>query len=280
MDDFHTVRAEDCSPEEAAKFYIKPRSHPEHLNEFYVVYYDSENKKHADPFVPHYLQRSVTIFDSGANQSLMFGHYSPDKDTPLALYKPVAAAAESALNGSLLSIPHMRSTLRRNRRREKMTSVSLSSWIAEPEVACVIQHAKQSLTSASPFIVAVAIPSPILDPEQQPESKEQSDRVQNENEVTPQHEESEQVAEEQQQEGTQEFQEVEQEMQESQEVQEVGDAQGQGSLPGERQEETMLVVASEPVIGRSVHQVVWMEASDSSRVGAVKMFEIVPVQNN
>lgn len=258
MDDFHTVRAEDCNPEEAAKFYIKPRSHPEHLNEFYIVYYDHENKKHADPFVPHYLQRSVTIFDTGANQPLNFGHYSPEKDTPLALYK-----ADSALSGSMLSIPHMR-TLRRNRRQENVTSVSLSSWITEPDT-CIIQHARQSFTS--PFIVAVAIPSPSPDPEPEQQPKEQSD-VQNE--ATPQHEESEQV----QQQEAEESEEVQQELQESQEVHETQDVQG--SLPGEQE-----MVISEPVVGRSVYQVMWMESSDS-RVGsgAVKSFEIVPTQNN
>ena len=258
MDDFHTVRAEDCSPEEATKFYIKPRSHPERLNEFYIVYYDSENKKHADPFVPHYLQRSVTIFDSGASQPLSFGHYSPEKDTPLTLYK-----ADSALSGSMLSIPHMR-TLRRNRRRENMISVSLSSWITEPD-ACIIQHTRQSLTS-SPFIIAVATPSPSPDPEQQP--KAQSDA---QNEATPQHEESEQV----QQQEAEESEEVQQELQESQEVHETQDAQG--LVPGEQE----MVTVSEPVAGRLVYQVMWMESSDS-RVGsgAVKSFEIVPTQNN
>lgn len=260
MDDFHTVRAEDCNPEEAAKFYIKPRSHPDHLNEFYIVYYDSENKKHADPFLPHYLQRSVALFDTrGANQPLSFGHYSPEKDTPLALYKPVSA--ESALSGSTQSIPsRVRSTLRRNRRRENMVSVSLSSWIAEHDApVCVIQHARQSLTSA-PIIIGVAVPSPIPDPEQQQQPGEQ---VQNGNETTSQHEESEQV-DLQQQEETQESQ---------QEVNETQDAQGQGSLPGEPQETA--------VVGRLVHQVVWMESSNSSsRGGAIKMFEIIPTQNN
>ena len=261
MDDFHTIRAEDCNPEEAAKFYIKPRSHPDHLNEFYIVYYDSESKKHADPFLPHYLQRSVALFDTrGTNQPLSFGHYSPEKDTPLALYKPVSA--ESALSGSMQLIPsRVRSTLRRNRQRENMVSVSLSSWITEHDApACVIQHARQSLTSA-PIIIGVAIPSPIPDPEQQQQPEEQ---VQNGNETTSQHEESEQV-DLQQQEETRESEEIGQESQ-----QETQDAQGQGSLPGEPQ-----------VVGHLVHQVVWMELSDSSsRGGAIKMFEIVPTQNN
>jgi hypothetical protein len=280
VDDFHTIRAEDCNPEEAAKFYIKPRSHPEHLNEFYIVYYDSENKKHADPFLPHYLQRSVTIFNGGANQPLGFGHYSPEKDTPLALYKPVAA--ESALSGSMQSIPLLRSTLRRNRRRENMISVSLSSWIADHNApACVIQHVKQSLTS-SPIIIGVALPSPVPDPEQQQQPEEQSDQVQNGNETTSQHEESEQVDLQQQEEETQESEEIGQEMQESQrEVQETQDvAQGQGSLPGEPQG-TVVPAAESAVFGRLVHQVVWMESSDSSsRGGAVKLFEIIPTQNN
>lgn len=268
MDDFHTVRAEDCDPEEAAKFYIKPRSHPDHLNEFYIVYYDSENKKHADPFLPHYLQRSVAIFDTkGANQPLSFGHYSPEKDTPLALYKPVSA--ESALSGSTQSIPsRVRSTLRRNRHRENMISVSLSSWITEHDApACVIQHARQSLTSA-PIIIGVAIPSPIPDPQQQQQQPEE--QVQNGNETTSQHEESEQV-DLQRQEEPRESEEIGQESQ--QEINETQDAQGQGSLPGEPQETA--------VVGHLVHQVVWMESSDSSsRGGTVKLFEIVPTQNN
>ena len=255
MDDFHTVRVENCSPEEAAKFYIKPKSHPEHLNEFYIVYYDSENKKHGDPFVPHYLQRSVTIFDSGANQPLTFGHYLQDKDTPLALYK-----ADSALSGSMLSIPNIR-TLRRNRRRENLTSVSLSSWISESE-ACVIQHARQSFTS--PFIVAIAIPSP--SPEQQ--SQEAQPDTQNETTQTTQLEgEESQVQQE-----NQESEEVQQEMQESQEVQGTQDAHG--SLPGEREG------TSEPAAaGRVAYQVMWMDSSDA-KVGTVKLFEIVPTKNN
>ena len=251
MDDFHTVRAEDCNPEEAAKFYIKPRSHPEHINEFYIVYYDSENKKHGDPFVPHYLQRSVTIFDSGTNQPLMFGHYSQEKDTPLALYK-----AESALSSSMLSIPHMR-TLRRNRRRENMTSVSLSSWISEPE-GCIIQHARQSFTS--PYIVAVVTPSPSTG--QQPEAQPDT---QNETQTAQQNSEDSQVQQE-----NQESEEVQQEMQESQEVQET--QASQGSLPGEQE------VISEPA-GQLVYQVMWMDLSDG-RVGAVKSFEIVSTKNN
>ena len=120
--------------------------------------------------------------------------------------------------------------------------------------------------TSSPFIVAVAIPSPIPDPEQQP--KEQSD-VQNE--ATP-HEESEQV----QQQEPQESEEVQQELQESQEVHETQDVQG--SLLGDQQE----MVVSEPVVSPLVYQVMWMESSDSRVVGsgAVKSFEIVPTQNN
>ena len=239
VDDFHTVRAEDCNPEEAARFYIRPRSHPEHLNEFYVVYYDSENKKHGDPFVPHYLQRSVTIFDSGANQPLTFGHYSREKETPLALYK-----TDSALGGSTLSIPR---TLRRNRQRE-LVSVSLSSWISEPE-ACVIQHVRQSFTA--PFIVAVTVP--IVPEQNQPDVQ---------SEPAQQHEESH---------DQQETQEVQQEMQDTQEVQETQDAQGSISLPGEQE-------ISEPT-GPLVYPVTWMDSSDT-RVGMIKSFEIVPIKNN
>jgi hypothetical protein len=277
VDDFHTIRAEDCNPEEAAKFYIKPRSHPEHLNEFYIVYYDSENKKHADPFLPHYLQRSVTIFNGGANQPLSFGHYSPEKDTPLALYKPVAES--ELIGGSMQSIPLLRSSLRRNRRRENMISISLSSWIADHDApACVIQHARQSLTS-SPIIIGVALPSPIPDPKQQQQSEEQ---VQNGNETTSQQESSEQVDLQQQEGETQESEEIGQEMQQSQrEVQETQNVvQGQGSLPEEPQE-TVVSAADPAVAGRLVHQVVWMESSDSSsRGGTVKLFEIIPTQNN
>lgn len=273
MDDFYNVRAEDCNPEEAAGFYITPRSHPEHLNEFYIVYYDSENKKHADPYLPHYLQRSVrTIFDGGASQPLTFGHYSPERDTPLTLYKPTAESA--ALSGSMTSIPHgIRSTLRRNRRRENMISVSLSSWIAEqPDAACVIQHSRQSLTSA-PFIIAVVIPRPSQpDLEQEPQEQPETEI---ENEATPQREESEQVP--RQQEDTRE--EAEEEIQESQEVHEAEDSQqGRGSLPGEQQETATSELPAAP--GHLVHQVVWMESSDSKVGGAVKMFEIVPTQNN
>ena len=94
VDDFHNVRAEECEATEATHFYIKPRSHPEHGNDFYIVYFESETKKHADPFVPHYLQRSVPTVPiigsrarGGSHQQLKFGLYSHDKDTPLSLYK-------------------------------------------------------------------------------------------------------------------------------------------------------------------------------------------------
>ena len=146
VDDFHNVKAEFCDATEATQFYLKPRSHPEHLNEFYIVYYDSQNKKHVDPFLPHYLQRSVGIFGTTSNQQLKFGLYARDKDTPLALYKGDTTQISDA--------PGTSDALRRPHR--SWTSVSLSSWI-NVQQPCILQHVRQGLLPSA-FTAAIVIP--------------------------------------------------------------------------------------------------------------------------
>ena len=155
-------------------FYIEPRAHPDHLNEFYIVYYDSEHKKHVDPFKPYYLQRSATTLDnvSGSSKPLKFGYYSHDRDTPLALYKPE--------DGGLPAAPS------RNRHHHGC-SVALSTWLTEP-VSCVIQHARQKS-----FIIAIAEPN---GEPQQPQTTQGLEEPQEQQES----QESQQVPQEEQQE--------------------------------------------------------------------------------
>lgn len=262
MDDFHAVKVEECRPEEAAKFYIKPRSHPEHLNEFYVVYYDSENKKHGDPFVPHYLQQSVTVFDSGTDQPLTFGHYSQEKDTPLALYK-----GEPSLSSSFLSIPR---TIRRRNRQRDVISVSLSSWISEQE-ACFIQHARQSFISQS--IVAVVLPSPSGQSVDQVDTVQQTQETTEEGEGSPGQQEAQQSGE------------VQQEIRESTELPETGhslESVTSTHAAGADVEGEMMTSSEAGATDRVTYRVTWMDASDSraSQQRVIKFFEIVPTKNN
>ena len=196
--------------------------------------------------MPHYLQRTVTVFDnrisgvvtsSRVSQPLKFGRFSHEKDTPLALYKFDTNLSDAARVSA--------GTLRRNRNR---INVSLSSWISEPQ-QCILQHARRGMLSSA-FIAAAVLPNAAVQEQpnvQAAEAEQQKDQ-------------GDQAQAEQGEGAVQE----EQETQQSQGIQE--SAPDVQELPdeGDRSELT------EP----TEYQVSWVSTSDA-RVGVIKLFEIV-----
>ena len=244
VNDFYNVKAEQCSVEEATEFYLKPRSHPDHLNEFFIIYYDSQNKKHADPFLPRYLQRSVSVFDHHissriSHQPLKFGQFSHEKDAPLALYKINTNLSDEA--------PGSVGTLRRNR---NWTSVSLSSWISEPQ-PCILQHARLGLLSSA-FIAAIVLPNSAE--QEQPNTQEIEQQTDQGDQAQEQGEQNEGELQEEQ--GTQQ-------------PQGIGESSDVQELPreGDEGEGSELMEPTE-------YQVCWVSTSDA-RVRVIKSFEMV-----
>lgn len=277
VDDFHSVKAECCDATEATQFYIRPRSHLEsHLNEFNIVYYDSPNKKHADPYVPHYLQRSVSIFGSSDRQQLKFGHYAPGKDTPLALYKdevvpPLAVAGSDRGRGFQIA------SLRR--RNLNWSSVSLASWINEPE-PCIIRHSRHGSFATSTFIVGIEIPGDVYNAPVQQMLNEQAE----EGEGQDNQEERPDLSEEEARKDTSvEQQEDEGPAGELQPADNITEQEPPRAPEDQQQATERSVSANEdeevvPLICQSEYQVLWIESTTQERV--IKSFEIVPTCQN
>ena len=250
VNDFYSVKAEQCDVDEATEFYLKPRSHPDHLSEFYVIYYDSQNKKHADPFMPHYLQRSVTAFEnrisssvssSRVSQPLKFGRFSHEKDTPLGLYKVDTNLSDAAQASGGTG------TLRRSR---NWINVSLSSWISEPQ-QCILQHARRGMLSSA-FIAAIVLPNAALQEQtnvQEAEAEQQKDQG-----------DQAQTEQEEQNEGAVREEQETQQSQESSDVQEL-------SHEGDEGDKSKSMEPTE-------YQVSWVSTLDA-RVRVIKSFEIV-----